>query len=703
MTDTSPARRGLSLAATGWVAFGLVAATLYGEGTHHAVLTPLRLVCIAAVGAAWLDASLSDLRLARRTLAVIAPLFAASVYAALRADYAYPAGLWFSNALVAFGLALFPALVGPHDRRWLWLSLAALPVVALWIWLVHGAVPGMFPGPFYEGEAARGGASLTYFNPSRLGTTLLLPVAIATGMAVTALNDGRRAVAAGALGVALTGALFTLRTGSRAAALGLCLAVGVTLALAAGARARKLTLAVSGGLALAAATLIALRLRRGTDLLGTFRTEIYADALKLIVAEPAGVGLGMFRYWSDPFRTPQPGIGRYAYTAGHPHSLPLQWFAEAGWVVGGAALLAAFAILLTLARPLWARRGGQAGPLNGTFTSAIGAFLGMGLALALGTESDSGHIMALWALAFGMALAEAPLPTSPARPQIVRALGLTGSFLAFAFVVTATPGTLRAQWALDEAAQARSVSDQRLDAIERAVAIEPGDARLHVQLAHYAHALSLRLPDDMPDARQARAQAQQVVDAAFQRALELNPRYKHALLDWAQIVFDRARWRIAGWTAKGLTEPPDDERRAYATELSLADALAGRALELDPFSVVALRIQMGTHRGIGQNGAAAERATQALAIEPHFLALRLEMIELLLTIGDPPSLARAQREAATLHDELKRAPGWFAAGDPLPYERMLITVDPQRAQRAFDTLAAATPPAAAVPEPAPNP
>lgn len=174
------------------------------------------------------------------------------------------------------------------------------------------------------------------------------------------------------------------------------------------------------------------------------------------------------------------------------------------------------------------------------------------------------------------------------------------------------------------------------DALERA----PGYADVHNLVGM---CLSL-----LGDARQALA--------AFDRAIEINPRYAEALVNRALTLQELGRYEEAR------------ESYALASESDLEEGV-----EQFP-SVLAARLA-NQHAGLGDlysaGGAlmeAAEQYRRAIEIRPRFADIRARLARTLIEMGDPQAAVRELEEALELNPGFRQARinlglAWYRTGD----------------------------------------
>lgn len=223
-------------------------------------------------------------------------------------------------------------------------SRRALRTLAIW-WVLAGFVLAVMAvlGPV----AATGRASVNDSNPVWLGRAIASSIVIVIWLGVNGTwRWWRLAILLPILGAGL------LATGSRGPALAAAVGVVVLLVAPTARRSKQVLWLVVAAvfLPLVAPLMPGVADSRLGDFLaegsvnGESRSQLWATAVRLILDNPQGVG-----------------IGDWATVTGSqfnwPHNLFLEVFVEQGWVVGVALILS----LLVLFRRLWARSGDDPG------------------------------------------------------------------------------------------------------------------------------------------------------------------------------------------------------------------------------------------------------------------------------------------------------------------------------------------------------
>jgi len=626
----------------------LVGSPLFEGGTTYLPVTGLRLaILILAAGffreglrqPVWTVAS-------SRFNLLIFVFWALTAVSLVRSPYPYMTAYWYVNIfflILLYYLALQVGALAEPDRDRILHAAGTLLILigvgqSLWAILEFGL-----------GRASR--ASAGFFNPNGLAGYLLAisPLVLARLLFVPA-GAWRKALAAAALALMVVAILCTR---SRALAVAF-LSFGTLLFL----RFRRGAVL---GIAAAAILLVAvpnpLRERMLTlgqgDPYAWERLRIYEASLEMIRDHPAGVGLGLYKYFYPRYGRAVETIkvGRYEKTAGTAHSELLHLAAELSLLA--PLLLLGMALPWIVLALLRFGRQGKPGP-ESRRADALGAAGGLLAILAHALIDANLHETAIAVVAVALAaMLSVALGDSGAgirlgrlsfrRPAVLKALLLVLTPLLAAALIF-----ISAAYGLTEACSRIPELDRRIQKLSRLAPYNPGYAPL-------PDALSRALFQKAKDTGQVEYLERAIKEEAL--ALGLNPNnYQYA----------EGLGALYLALSAGLNDQPP--------RITVAEKYFHQALALYPNNPFVLE-HLAEIARLRRDFSREERMLrEALGREPYFLQARAELISGLYRHQQAPA---AQKEFEMLlaqvneiHGMVKNRPDMFAS----LYQRQLLSL-----------------------------
>ncbi|MBN1192487.1 MAG: O-antigen ligase family protein, partial [Coriobacteriia bacterium] len=417
-------------------------------------------------------------------LCVMSALTSMNLPSALFGSYQYRQGLVTMLALAAVVFIVVQVLDDEAGRRVLAAAvvIGGVPVAAYGLVQVFGFDTANWGAP--DWALARGLSTLG--NPDYLGGYLILPAALALGLALSEERTAARYCWWGAFAVTSTGLLLTQ---VRAAWLGMLVAGLLMLAFVVGSHVR-VQRADWLALGLAVVLLMGAGLwardgigRRVEEMLsgdrgaGSGRIAIWQTGVRVIQAHPLlGVGPDSFRFGHYEARsTDHEDMGGYASIADDAHNLPI----TVGAMLGMPALLVAiafFGILMARAAQTAFRPGTGAG--GAVFAAWFAAVVGHTVHLLFAPPVISSNII----MALGIGVLLSAYATRPATSDRRTLTFAVVTVVAVGLVASATAvSTLVADYHLAQCLQ--STGEEAMDNIERSIALAPWSYQYRAQRA----------------------------------------------------------------------------------------------------------------------------------------------------------------------------------------------------------------------------
>lgn len=419
-------------------------------------------------------------------LAAVSTLTAVNKWTAVFGTLEYRQGLITIAALGILTLLAMQLVRGTSDVKWLAVAVAlgGVPVAAYAITQVAGLDTASWGAPAWA--LARG--TSTIGNPDTLGGFLILPAALALGLA---LAEERTAVRLGWWAAFATGLVAVLLTQTRSAWLGMALAAGVLIArsLRAHLHLRRedwvaialiiVLLAVAGfalgeGIAGRVAEVV-----KGDAGEGSGRLPLWGVGLRVVAEHPlVGVGPDSFRFGYYEARTTANALlGGYGTVADDAHSLPIMVAAT----IGVPALLVLLVFGFLVLRGAWRQAfAADPGADRTVFAGWLAAICGNGLYLMFGPSVLSSNLVL--ALGVGVLLA------AGARPGRLRGRGPALAVVVIVAAITLLAAGVSVRDLAADYYHARSLDVTGPDAIariERAVRLSPWTYDYRAEYARY--------------------------------------------------------------------------------------------------------------------------------------------------------------------------------------------------------------------------
>ncbi|HWP34923.1 MAG TPA: O-antigen ligase family protein [Thermodesulfobacteriota bacterium] len=640
------------------VTYGLVALLAFAPLVHGGVpLIPATVIRLAALVLAtvWLWAALRPGGRWRIGTPVDVPVILLAVLAAastVASVYPYASLHGFLHVATGAIVLALAAEVARERRgaRWLAAAIAIGGVAQALLALAQAAVGGGRPVG-------------TYYNPNFLATALVM-----AGALLLALRPPGRGWSAGRWTAFAAVGAGLVTTASR----GGLLAAAAGWAWVAWQQWRLKSLAAAAVVAVGLVVVPnplrdRLLVLDETDPRAYTRVQIWQSAIERTLANPFGVGLNLYRYSSQQYTFPVPGdLARYGRRPESAHSDYLQVLVELGPVGLGLVLWIVGALAVRARSSVRRADGAGDGPDRALRLGAAGALAGLAVHSLVDVPFQVPALVVQGAALAGLLLAEPAGVDRPARPGVASRLSGRWVRIAVAALVcvaaagVARHGVAHALYERAAAVRARSGAAAAIPWLERAARLVPESAGYPDALASAAVA-----------AWKATGDPEYAVTAerAMLKAIALDP---EGARRWARLAV--VYREILPADPKLRREALERARRAYE-----------EAERIDPYAAILPYDRAGVLLALGDDEGAIAALRRAVALEPRYLAARLQLARLLAARG---ARAEALEQYAAIEETLARYPQRQADG---PYVREFLAVDRLAVAREAAALRSGTP------------